>query len=116
MKTLFSVSTLAFVLAIGAFWAASILIRADPPLAADERSYAMAEVAKHDRTQDCWMVLAGSVYDFSSYLPQHPSDPKIVTPWCGKEATEAYRTKTKGRPHSPYADQLLPKYRIGKLQ
>lgn len=38
-----------------------------------------------------------------------------MTTWCGKEATDAYRTKTKGRPHSPYADQLLPTYRIGQL-
>jgi hypothetical protein len=35
-------------------------------------------------------------------------------PWCGKEATEAYNTK-QGRLHSPYADELLAKYRIGTL-
>lgn len=117
MKTLFIVSTVAFVLAVGAFWGASILIPADPPLnAAGKRIYTLAEVAKHERPQDCWMTIAGGVYDLSSYLPLHPSDPAIVTPWCGKEATEAYRTKTKGRPHSTYADQLLPKYRIGNLQ
>jgi cytochrome b involved in lipid metabolism len=117
MKSLFTASTVGFVLALAAFWGASVLVPSHRPLvSAAERSYTMAQVAKHDRPQDCWMVIAGSVYDFSSYLPQHPSDPKIVAPWCGKEATEAYRTKTKGRPHSPYADQLLTKYRIGKVQ
>jgi len=39
----------------------------------------------------------------------------LVLPWCGKEATEAYNTKTKGRPHAPYADELLAKYKLGKL-
>jgi cytochrome b involved in lipid metabolism len=117
MKALFTASTVGFILSVVAFWATSVLIPANPPLgAASERAYAMAEVAKHDRAQDCWMIIAGTVYDFTNYLPQHPSDPAIVTPWCGKEATEAYRTKTKGRAHSPYADQLLAKYRIGKLQ
>ena len=43
------------------------------------------------------------------------SDPAAILPWCGKDASEAYRTKTRGRPHSPYADTLLPKYRIGAL-
>jgi cytochrome b involved in lipid metabolism len=117
MKTVYAASTGLFVLIVAGFWAASVLIPAtSPSAAAAERLFTMAEVAKHDRTGDCWMVIAGVVYDFTSYLPQHPSDPAIVTPWCGKEATEAYRTKTKGRPHSGYADGLLAKYRIGKLQ
>jgi hypothetical protein len=39
----------------------------------------------------------------------------VVLPWCGKEANEAYYTKTKGRPHAPFADELLTKYKVGKL-
>jgi len=61
------------------------------------------------------MIIAGEVYDFSAYLPKHPSNPRYVLPWCGKEASEAYRTKTTGRSHSSRADQLLPAYRIGRL-
>jgi cytochrome b involved in lipid metabolism len=56
-----------------------------------------------------------AVYDVSRYLPEHPSRSGIVEPWCGKEATEAYQTKMKGRPHSPEADELLARYRIGTL-
>lgn len=61
------------------------------------------------------MAIRGAVYDLSTYLPEHPSRPDIVLPWCGKEASEAYNTKMKGRPHSPYADELLAKYRIGSF-
>ena len=61
------------------------------------------------------MAIRGAVYDFGAYVPEHPTRPDIITAWCGKEATEAYNTKTKGRPHSPYADELLAKYRIGTL-
>lgn len=74
-----------------------------------------AELAKHAAPENCWMAIRGSVYDLGAYLPAHPSPPEIVLPWCGKEATEAYNTKIKGRPHSPYADELLAKYRIGTL-
>jgi len=117
MKTVYSLSTAIFLLAVAAFWAASVLLPASSPSrASGERPFTLAEVAKHNRVQDCWMAIAGAVYDFTSYLPQHPSDPALITPWCGKEATEAYRTKNKGRPHSAYADGLLAKFRIGSLQ
>jgi cytochrome b involved in lipid metabolism len=117
MRAAYAISTGIFLLTAAGFWVASLLTPAtSPSAAAADRLFTLAEVARHDRAQDCWMVIAEVVYDFTSYLPQHPSDPAIVTPWCGKEATEAYRTKTKGRAHSAYADGLLPKYRIGKLQ
>ena len=61
------------------------------------------------------MAIRGGVYDLSAYLPEHPSRPVLIEPWCGKEATEAYNTKTKGRPHAPFADELLAKNKIGKL-
>lgn len=61
------------------------------------------------------MGINGQVYDFTAYLPGHPADPAVIQPWCVRDASEAYRTKTRGRPHSPYADTLLPKYRIGAL-
>jgi cytochrome b involved in lipid metabolism len=80
-----------------------------------ERRYTLADVARHATEADCWMAINGVVYDLTAYLPDHPSRPSVVLPWCGKEATEAYKTKTKGRPHSPEADQLLPTYRIGVL-
>lgn len=83
--------------------------------AAAEQKITLAEVARHATETDCWMAIGGGVYDLSSYLPDHPSRPSLILPWCGKEATEAYKTKTKGRPHSPEADQLLPRYRIGVL-
>ena len=38
---------------------------------------------------------------------------EVIVPWCGKEASQAYQTKNKGRSHSPQADQLLANYPIG---
>ena len=75
----------------------------------------LGELASHAIPENCWMAIRGSVYDLSAYLPEHPSRPEVILPWCGKEATEAYNTKTKGRSHKPYADDLLAQYRIGKL-
>lgn len=123
MRKLFLLTTAAFWAAVVAFALASTgepKAPASPSVAtsqrtAPEKRYSIAEVARHAVETDCWMAIDGVVYDFTAYLPEHPSRPSIILPWCGKEASEAYRTKTKGRPHSPEADQQLPAYRIGVL-
>lgn len=121
MRKLFFVSTACFWLAVAGFWSSTLWlpeeVAGQGAVAADkaDRSITVAELARHAQQADCWMAINGQVYDFTAYMPQHPAEPSLMLAWCGKEASEAYRTKTKGRPHSPYADQLLPKYRIGVL-
>jgi len=78
--------------------------------------FTLAEVSAHARVDDCWMAIDGEVYDITAYLDRHPTEPEVLLPWCGREATEAYRTKMRGRPHSSRADGLLAQYRIGTLR
>ena len=119
MKQLFISSTLLFGLSVAGFWLAAALspepVGQTAVAAPADKRYSLQDVAKHTSPGDCWMSINGQVYDFTAYLPGHPADPAVIQPWCGKDASEAYRTKTRGRPHSPYADTLLPKYRIGEL-
>jgi cytochrome b involved in lipid metabolism len=118
MRKLFIASTLFFWLVVIGVWLANFWLppeQSSAPALPAEKGYALQEVARHNQQSDCWMAIGGAVYNFTAYLPQHPSDPAIFLPWCGKEATQAFATKTKGRAHSSYAEQLLPKYRIGKL-
>ena len=61
------------------------------------------------------MAIRGSVYDLAAYLPDHPSRPQIVPNRGAARRPEAYATKTKGRAHTREADELLPKYRIGRF-
>ncbi len=118
MRKLFLLGTGAFWIAVLVFWAGARWL---PPAAEPQPSFAekrltLDEVARHANPADCWMAIERTVYDLTRYLPDHPSRSGIVEPWCGKEATEAYRTKMKGRPHSPEADQLLTQFRIGVLE
>lgn len=76
----------------------------------------LKEVMAHATAKDCWMAIGGHVYDFSAYIPQHPSAPEVMTRHCGKEATRAFETKDRGRPHSEYAKSLLGKFLIGTLR
>lgn len=117
MRKLVLIATALFWTAVAVFAATGT---ATPPPPAAKTSgavqpYTLAEVARHATEADCWMAINGVVYDLTAYLPDHPTRPSVIVPWCGKEASEAYRTKTKGRPHTPEADQLLSRYRIGVL-
>jgi cytochrome b involved in lipid metabolism len=118
MRTLFISSTIGFWLAVGVFWGASVWLpneAAGPSSVGTEKTLTLVDVARHHEAKDCWMAIDGTVYNLTVYLPQHPSNPAVILQWCGKEATEAYQTKNKGRPHSSRADQLLSTFAIGKL-
>jgi cytochrome b involved in lipid metabolism len=117
MRKLYYFSTFVFWFAVLAFWAGNSMLPVEEEgvVVAADNTISPADLARHDQPQDCWMAIRGSVYDISSYVLQHPSPPEIILPWCGKEATVAYETKTRGRPHSSYADGLLPGYRIGVI-
>lgn len=117
MRRLYIAATLMFWLLLAAIGTAAWLQPAEPPApaVASDKHYTIAELARHATPEDCWMAIRGDVYDLTSYLPDHPSRPALINPWCGKEATEAYNTKTRGRAHSLEADELLPQYRIGRL-
>lgn len=116
MRALFLVSTVLFWIVVAAAWVSALRPLAPAPsdVSAEPR-YVLADIAQHGSVDDCWMAIDGVVYDFTAYLPQHPTSPRVMAAWCGKEASEAYHTKTRGRPHSSYADGLLPAWRVGVL-
>ena len=117
MRKLVLVATALFWLAVAVFAATGTSTAPSPAKtpAMTEKRYTLADVARHAVETDCWMAIDGAVYDLTAYLPEHPTRPSVIVPWCGKEASEAYRTKTKGWPHSPEATQLLTTYRLGAL-
>jgi hypothetical protein len=76
---------------------------------------AAAEVAKHNSTGDCWIIVNNKVYDVSSYLRSHPGGRGTITPYCGKEATHAFETKDNGSDHSQRAWSHLDSLYVGDL-
>jgi hypothetical protein len=63
-----------------------------------------------------WLLISGAVHDVTNYLRVHPGGAETITPWCGKEATEAFATEDGRGEHSPRAQQLLASYYIGELR
>jgi cytochrome b involved in lipid metabolism len=108
----------AFWASVVSLWAYAVLAAGAPTAPEDEAGepqITLEELSRHASPDDCWMAIDGVVYDFTDYIPEHPTPPIVMTPWCGKEASEAYHTKGYGRDHSPAADAMLAQYRVGTL-
>jgi cytochrome b involved in lipid metabolism len=78
-----------------------------------EPTYTLAEVAKHDSAEDCWMVIDGAVLDVTDYIASGQHVPEIAD-GCGLDATEMFDAERHHR--SPKAQRLLPEFTIGMLQ
>lgn len=86
------------------------------PTITGQRSYTLAQVAAHATAADCWMVIHDSVYDVTSYIPDHEGGDEILR-GCGKDATSLFEARPTERntPHPRDARELLPEYQIGVL-
>jgi cytochrome b involved in lipid metabolism len=82
-----------------------------------EITLSSAEVAKHNTASDCWMIVAGKVYNFTAAVNAHPGGAGTILAHCGQDGTNAYATKDigPGRNHSGNAYSLLSNYLIGDL-
>lgn len=71
----------------------------------------MADVAKHNNQNDCWLVIHGKVYDVTSFIFQHPGGASAILDYCGKDGTQAFEAVG----HSGSARSMLPSYYVGDL-
>jgi len=82
----------------------------------------MTEIAKHNKSSNCWMLISGNVYDITSFFGSHPGGNSVMAATCGTDATDAYMTKdpnakttSGGQDHSSRAKTMLADYYLGKL-
>jgi cytochrome b involved in lipid metabolism len=85
------------------------------PSSTGEITLNVAELAKHNSPNDCWLLINNKIFNVSSYLTAHPGGVSTIAPYCGKEATKAFDTKGGSQSHSSYANSLLTNYYIGGL-
>ena len=52
--------------------------------------YTLAEVAQHRTRESCWVVLAGSVYDFTAFIDEHPGGARGLLRHAGSDASEVF--------------------------
>lgn len=67
-----------------------------------EKEFTMEEVAKHNKKDDCWVVVKGVVMDLSSFMEDHPGGANAIMNFAGREATEEFEML--------HDDEVIPKY------
>lgn len=40
----------------------------------EQKDLTLSEVAKHNKRDDCWIIVEGLVYDVTKYIPLHPGE------------------------------------------
>ena len=68
--------------------------------------YTLAEVAKHNKKNDCWVVINGQVLDVTKFLKDHPGGELAILTFAGKDATAEFNMihpKDVVQKYAPYA-------------
>ncbi|CAL5020599.1 unnamed protein product [Urochloa decumbens] len=73
--------------------------------------YSFQEVGKHNSRKDCWLVIAGKVYDVTAFMEEHPGGDEVLLACTGKDATADFEDIG----HSDDAKEMMPQYLIGEL-
>ncbi len=69
-------------------------------------------MAKHNTAESCWVILYGSVWDVTSFLPSHPGGSKIILQLAGTDATEEYDPI---HPPGTLEESLPPSAKLGTI-
>ncbi|OXH34186.1 L-mandelate dehydrogenase [Cryptococcus neoformans] len=49
------------------------------------------EVQKHNKRDDCWVIIDGKIYDVTDFLENHPGGAEIIIANAGKDATKIFK-------------------------
>ncbi|KAF8559210.1 hypothetical protein OG21DRAFT_1594664 [Imleria badia] len=53
-------------------------------------TYDLAQIAQHNTTTSCWVIIRNKVYDVTDFLFDHPGGPHVIMEFGGRDATAAY--------------------------
>ncbi|KAJ5403584.1 Hydroxyacid oxidase 2 [Penicillium cosmopolitanum] len=71
-----------------------------------------AEVASHNTSKSCWVVLYGKVYDVTDFVAKHPGGANVILKLAGKDATEEYDPV---HPEGTLESNLKPEALLGSI-
>jgi len=54
------------------------------------KTFTREEVARHNKPNDCWIIVDSVVYDVTSFAGMHPGGERLITDLAGKDVTEEF--------------------------
>jgi len=82
------------------------------PAATGPKEFTLEEVSKHNKANDCWVVVNGDVIDATSFLPDHPGGQMAIMAFAGRDATEEFNMVHEAGIVDKFAKDLI----VGKLK
>lgn len=79
------------------------------------KTFTKAQVAERSTPDNCWIIIEKGVYDVGAYLDKHPGGADQITPFCGKDATQAFVSRGGSGSHSESANTIKQDYLIGTI-
>jgi len=70
----------------------------------------MAECAKHNTENDCWIVIKGKAYDITNWIHYHPGGWLPLLNMAGKDATDGFWNY-----HPEYVWKKLPTFHVANV-
>jgi cytochrome b involved in lipid metabolism len=55
-----------------------------------DKEFTLADIAKHNTKEDCWVSVNGMALNVTDFLENHPGGPKAILLYAGKDATEEF--------------------------
>ncbi|KAF5746324.1 cytochrome b5 [Tripterygium wilfordii] len=73
--------------------------------------FVLSEVAEHNTSKDCWLVIDGKVYDVTKFMEDHPGGDEVLLSATGKDATDDFEDVG----HSSTAKAMMDEFYIGDI-
>ncbi|KMT05615.1 hypothetical protein BVRB_7g167560 [Beta vulgaris subsp. vulgaris] len=73
--------------------------------------FSLSEVAEHNSSKDCWLVIGGKVYDVTKFLEDHPGGDEVLLSATGKDATDDFEDVG----HSSTARAMMDEMYVGDI-
>lgn len=71
------------------------------------KNYTLDDVAKHNKENDCWVVVNGQVLDVTGFMARHPGGKKAILLFAGKDATEEFNMLHDANVIEKYAPETI---------
>ncbi|KAM7270052.1 hypothetical protein ACFE04_029266 [Oxalis oulophora] len=77
----------------------------------NNKFFTLADVSEHNTPKDCWLIIAGKVFDVTKFLEDHPGGDEVLLSATGKDATDDFEDVG----HSSSARAMMEEFYIGNI-